>query len=429
MPQMPAPVRTCAGIVLGAAICGALPSVAAAAAGSPVATRVSDRNVPIELGTQREIVVEGLEHPWSMAWLPDGSLLVTERPGRLRIVRDGRLDPQPIAGVPAVFAQNQGGLLDVALHPQFASNRFVYLTYSHGTQAANRTRLARGRLEGNRLQNVQVLFEVAHTKSGGAHFGSRIAWLPDSTLLLSIGDGGNPPTSLDGRFMREYAQDLSRHFGKILRLRDDGTVPPDNPFAKTAGAQPAIWAYGHRNIQGLTYDRTRNQVWSTEHGSLGGDELNRPRAGGNSGWPLVSRTREYTTGAPVSAAQSRPGMDDPVVLWEVSVAPSGLLVYDGSAFPQWRGDLFAGSLMSLDVRRIDLDEQGRVLGETAVRVGQRVRDVRQGPDGFLYVLTDERAARLLRFRPAAVGPTAPVALPSTTAAPAGSTAKPVPAPP
>ncbi len=377
-------------------------------------TLVSDRNVPVEPGARREVVADGLEHPWAMAWLPDGAMLVTERPGRLRLVRDGRVDPTPIAGVPAVFAQNQGGLLDVALHPRFAENRLVYLTYSHGTTEANRTRVARGRLVEHRLEDVEVIFEVGQAKPGGAHFGSRLAWLPDGTLLVSIGDGGNPPTSLDGRFIRENAQDLSSHLGKIVRLRDDGTVPPDNPFGGRSGVAPGLWSMGHRNIQGLAVDRARGAVWATEHGSLGGDELNRVSAGANAGWPVVSRTRDYRTGQPVSAETTRQGMLDPVLLWEVSVAPSGLAVYDGAAFPQWRGDLFSGSLVSLDVRRLDLDESGAILGETALRVGQRVRDVRQGPDGFLYVLTDERAGRLLRFVPDAAGQTAPVAMPNRT---------------
>lgn len=389
-------------------------ALAGAGAGGDVRTVVSDRNVPIEPGARRETVVEGLENPWSMAWLPDGALLVTERPGRLRIVRDGKLDPKPVAGVPAVFAQGQGGLLDVAVHPRFADNRLVYLTYSDGTAEANRTRVARGELVGGELRDVRTIFEVARPKPGAQHFGSRLAWLPDGTLLVSIGDGGNPPTALDGRLIRENAQDPSSHLGKVVRLRDDGSVPPDNPWVDEAGAQPALWTLGHRNVQGLAYDPLRRVVWATEHGALGGDELNRLAAGANYGWPAVSRTREYRGGAPVGSSAPKAGMTEPALLWEVAVAPSGLAVYAATAFPQWRGDLFSGSLAGADVRRLDLDDAGRIVGETAIRIGARVRDVRVGPDGFLYVLTDERSGRLLRFVPDAPAPAA-----APAAAPAG----------
>jgi glucose/arabinose dehydrogenase len=405
------------GSMIGA---GALYALAGSvAAGAAPATVVSDRNVPIEPGTRRETVVEGLEQPWGMAWLPDGTLLVTERPGRLRVVRDGRLEPQPVTGLPAVLAHGQGGLLDVAVHPRFADNALVYVTYSHGTPEANRTRVARARLVGRELRDVRTIFEVQQAKPGGAHFGSRLAWLPDGTLLVSIGDGGNPPTSLDGRLIRENAQDLASHLGKVVRLRDDGTPAVDNPFAKGAGAAaPVVWTLGHRNVQGLAWDPFRRTVWATEHGALGGDELNRLVAGGNYGWPTVSRTREYRGGTPVGAPPPRAGMSEPALLWEVAVAPSGLAVYDGSAFPQWRGDLFSGSLMGADVRRLDLDDAGRIVGETALRVGARVRDVRAGPDGFLYVLTDERAGRLLRYVPESAPAPTPPATPPATVTPA-----------
>jgi glucose/arabinose dehydrogenase len=391
---------------LVAAIAVAAPGVAAAAAAgakppAPAAathaTVVSDRNVPVETGARRETFVEGLEQPWGMAFLPDGRLLVTERPGRLRIVEGGKLLPAAVTGVPEVFAQGQGGLLDVAVHPRFADNGLVYLTYAHGTADANRTRVARGRLDGGALEDVRVIFEANRTKTGGSHFGSRLAWLPDGTLLVSIGDGGNPPTMLDGRLIRDNAQDPAAHLGKVVRLADDGSAAPGVPSG--AGAAQ-VWTLGHRNVQGLAYDPFRRTVWATEHGALGGDELNRLEAARNYGWPLVSRTREYVGGAPVGNAPPREGMTEPVLLWEVAVAPSGLVVYEGAAFPQWRGDLFSGSLMGADVRRIDLDDAGRPVGETALRVGARVRDLEVGPDGLLYVLTDERAGRLLRYSPA-----------------------------
>lgn len=376
---------------------------ATAAQQSPAAaTHVSARNAPAETGARRETLVEGLEHPWSMAWLPDGTLLVTERPGRLRVVQDGKLRPEPVAGTPAVLAQGQGGLLDLAVHPRFASNRLVYMTLAQGTAEANNTVVARARLSEDlsRLDEVQTLYTVPRAKSGGQHFGSRLLFLPDGSLLVSIGDGGNPPAALDGAPIRNQAQNTGAAFGKVLRLTDEGRPARGNPLAGRAGALPEIFTLGHRNVQGMAFDRTRNAVWVNEHGALGGDELNRLSPGANFGWPTVSRTREYVGGAPVGSLSAQ-GMTDPAVLWEVSTAPSGLAVYDGAAFPQWRGDIFSGGLASSDIRRIDLDESGRVVGETALRMGARVRDVRVGPDGFLYALTDERNGRLLRFVPAA----------------------------
>jgi len=386
------------------ALAAALPAAAVAA---PL---ISEHNVPIEPGTQRETLVDGLEHPWSMAWLPDGTLLVTERPGRLRIVREGKLEPVPVAGVPAVFAGGQGGLLDVAVHPQFARTKWIYFTLSIGTMEANRTRIVRATWADGRLDNLTTIFENAREKPSGQHFGARLAWLPDGTLLASIGDGGNPPVALDGAFIRLNAQKSSMHFGKVVRLKDDGSVPADNPFRAQAGARPEIWTLGHRNIQGLAYDPIRQVVWATEHGALGGDEFNRLAAGGNYGWPVACRTREYATGKDVCVAPTAPGTTEPIILWQVSTAPSGLMVYTGDKFPQWRGDVFAGGLASADIRRIDLDEAGAVIGETALRMGARVRDVRQGPDGLVYVLTDERQGRLIRLSPAgASAPPAPIA--------------------
>jgi glucose/arabinose dehydrogenase len=398
-----------ASALLAAAVAAPVTATSPSLPALPAGTTLSARNVPIEMGARREVVAEGLEHPWGLAFLPDGSALVTERPGRLRVLRDGALVAEPVAGVPAVFAQNQGGLLDVIAHPRFAENQLVYLTYAHGTAEANTTRLARARFTGTALEGLEVIFESNQPKPAAGHFGSRLAWMADGTLLVSIGDGGNPPTSLDGGFIREKAQDPASHWGKILRLNDDGSAAADAPFADSA---IGVWSIGHRNIQGLAVDATRNAVWATEHGSLGGDELNRVQAGNNHGWPKVSLTREYVGGAPVGDATTREGMVDPVLLWDTAVAPSGLTIYAGTAFPQWQGDLFSGSLVSLDVRRIDLDEAGAIRGETALRVGQRVREVEVGPDGFLYVLTDERAGRVMRFVPAtpAAAPTAPQAI-------------------
>lgn len=344
-------------------------------------------------------VVENLEHPWGVVWLPDGSLLVTERPGRVRLIRNGGLDPTPIPGVPEVLAARQGGLLDISLHPQFAQNRWVYFTYAHGTLQANQTRVARARFDGQTLTDWTVIFEVDRSKEDGQHFGSRMAWLPDGTLLVSIGDGGNPPVELDGDLIRNQAQNLERRLGKIVRINDDGSIPSDNPFAGRENADPAIWSYGHRNIQGLAIDPVTNQIWSTEHGARGGDELNRIQAGQNYGWPIVTHSREYSGGV-ISEERSRPGMIDPLVVWTPATAPSGLAIYRGDRIPQWQGHLFAGGLVSQDVRRIQLDAAGNVVNQQPIDIGARVRDVRQGPDGLLYVLTDESNGRLIRLEPA-----------------------------
>jgi aldose sugar dehydrogenase len=343
-------------------------------------------------------VVEGLERPWSMAWLPDKTMLVTEKVGRLRLIRQGNLLPTPIAGVPKVMSSGQGGLMDVSLHPRFAQNQLIYLTYAHGSQNANRTRLVRAKLAGNTLQDLKVIFEVSQEKSDGQHFGSRIAWLPDGTLLLAIGDGGNPPVELTGDLIRKQAQNLRSHLGKIVRLKDDGSVPPDNPFVNNNNADPKIWSYGHRNIQGLAYDPTKKRVWVTEHGARGGDELNLSEAGKNYGWPIVTHSQEYF-GGEISPERSRAGMVAPKVVWTPSIAPSGLAIYTGDRFPAWQGDLFAGGLVGKGIRRIDLNDSGNVQSQEEIPIGQRVRDVRQGPDGLLYVLTDESNGRLLRLEP------------------------------
>ncbi|MEB3179789.1 MAG: PQQ-dependent sugar dehydrogenase, partial [Nostocaceae cyanobacterium] len=345
-------------------------------------------------------VVEGLEHPWGLAWLPDGSMLITERPGRLRIVSSsGVLDPKPISGVPQVFAVGQGGLLDVSVHPRFAENRLVYLTYADGSESANRTRVARATLDGKALKNLQVIFEVSQSKSGGQHFGSRILWLPDGTMLVAIGDGGNPPVRLEGDLIRKQAQNLRSRLGKIIRLNDDGSIPQNNPFVKKGKADPSVWSYGHRNIQGIALDPEKNRVWASEHGARGGDELNLVEAGKNYGWPVVTHSQEYA-GGEISKERSRPGMVDPKLVWATTTAPSGLAFYSSDRVPAWKGDLFSGGLVSQDVNRIDLDANGKVLGEQSIKIGQRVRDVRQGPDGLLYILTDEQNGQMIRLEPA-----------------------------
>lgn len=343
---------------------------------------------------QKVTVIEGLEHPWSMVWLPNGEILITERPGRLRVVREGKLDPKAIAGVPEVFAVGQGGLLDVAIHPQFAQNRWIYLTYAHGDREANRTRVARAVYDGTSLRDLRVIFEVSQAKTGSQHFGSRLLWLPDGTLLVAIGDGGNPPLQLAGDLIRKQSQNLQSHLGKIIRINDDGSLPKDNPFMGSK-----IWSYGHRNIQGISFDPMTRRVWATEHGAKGGDELNLIEKGKNYGWPVVSASQEYGTNTPVSREKSRPGLIDPKTIWTPAIAPSGLVFYTGNRFPNWQGNLFAGGLVSRDIRRLEVDKSGEIINQEAIPIGQRVRDVRQSPDGFLYLLTDEGNGQLIRLEP------------------------------
>ncbi len=363
----------------------------------PTANQTSDP-LPTQPAVKHVTVIEGLEHPWGMDWLPNGDILVTERSGRLRIVKNGKLEPQPIQGVPEVLAVGQGGLLDVAVHPNFTTNGYVYLTYASGTRNQNQTRIARAILEDNQLREVEVIFEVSPVKTRGQHFGSRLQWLQDGTLLASIGDGGNPPLKIDGELSREQAQKLDSYLGKIIRINDDGTIPDDNPFLAQENVNPAIWSYGHRNIQGLAIDKETGQVWSTEHGSRGGDELNKIVAGENYGWPVVTHSKEYT-GGEISDQRSLPGMVDPLVVWTPAIAPSGLTVYDGDKFPDWKGDLFAGGLVAREVIRIDLNDANEIVGKYPIKFQQRVRDVKQGSDGLIYVLTDDKKGKLIRLEP------------------------------
>lgn len=345
-------------------------------------------------------VAGGIAHPWAMAWLADGRLLVTSRGGTLHELRGDRFVEVPIDGLPPVYAENQGGLMDLAPHPDDRERPRLYLTLSTGSDDANRTILVRGRLDGERLTDIQTLFAVEPTKSGGEHFGSRLLWLPDGTLLMSVGDGGNPPRRVGDRLAREQAQNLATHLGAILRLTEEGRPAPDNPFVDRAGARPEIWSYGHRNIQGLARDPATGRVWATEHGPFGGDELNRIERGKNYGWPLQTQGLDYRTREPIGQPRAE-GTLEPLVVWSPAHAPSGLAVYTGDRFPAWRGSLLSGGLVSEDVRRITLDGDGRVrvTDQESLPIGRRVRDVRQGPDGFIYVLTDERDGRLLRIEP------------------------------
>ena len=348
-------------------------------------------------GFKQTIVLQGLERPWGMAWLPDGALLITERGGRMQLLRKGVLERVEIGTIPDLFVAGQAGLMDISLHPRYSENNFVYLTYSKGNFQSNRTSILRAKFDGKTFSNPQIIFEVTPSKSGDQHFGSRIVWLPDETMLVAIGDGGNPPLEIDGELSRFQAQKLDSQLGKILRLNDDGSIPKDNPFVKTAKANPAIWSYGHRNIQGLFADPRTKQVWETEHGSRGGDELNLVEAGKNYGWPIVTFSKEYT-GGEISNKTSRPDMVDPKLVWTPAIAPSGLMLYGGEIFPDWQGNLFVGGLVAKQVIRIKTENNKAVIQET-IPIGQRVRDVREGTDGFIYILTDEQSGQLIRLEP------------------------------
>ncbi|MEM9217992.1 MAG: PQQ-dependent sugar dehydrogenase [Cyanobacteria bacterium P01_F01_bin.150] len=355
------------------------------------ATSVSNNEVKVTT------VMSGLDHPWGMDWLPDGSMLITERSGQLWHVQEGNL-PVSIDGLPDILVRGQGGLLDIAIHPQFEQNSWIYISYASGARRANHTRVMRAELRENQLQNVEDIFQVSQLKPEAQHFGSRLTWLPDQTLLISIGDGGNPPVSLDGELIRFQAQSLNSHLGKVLRINDDGSVPSDNPFSQNPDAEPLVWSYGHRNIQGLAYDPVTDRVWASEHGARGGDEINLIEPGQNYGWPLATHSQEYS-GGDISPDQSLPGMVDPLVVWTPSIAPSGFMVYRGDRFPQWQGNLFAGGLVSRELQRFEVDDLGNIVGQYFMPIGQRVREVKQGPDGLIYVLTDEDNGQLLRLAP------------------------------
>ena len=349
-----------------------------------------------EHGFRVVTVAEGLEHPWSVAFLPNGDLLVTERPGRLRLVRNGVVQPQPIEGVPAVVARGQGGLLDVVLHPSFAQNQLVYLSYSKPSGSGAVTGVVRGRFDGTRLTDVEEIFEGSNFSEGGNHFGSRLVFDDEGYLFITVGDRAAPPSLGTGE--SHPAQDLSTHAGTVVRLHDDGRVPDDNPFVGQANAKPEIWSYGHRSLQGLALD-AEGRLWESEHGPQGGDELNLIRPGLNYGWPVIGYGVNYG-GAVIHESTEREGMEQPVHYWVPSIATSGLTIYDGDAFPGWRGNAFLGALRAQLVSRVIL-EDGRAVREERLLegFGERIRDVRTGPDGFIYLLTDSPDGRVLRLEP------------------------------
>jgi len=338
-----------------------------------------------------EQLVTGLQNPWGLTVLPDGDMLVTERRGRLRRISGGRLLEQPIGGLAEVRPKGQGGLMGIALHPRFADNGLVYLSFSGEGRGGVGTEVMRGRLDGMQLRNTEVIFRAEPKSGAGRHFGSRLVFDDDGLLFVSHGDRGK----------QDQAQDLGDHRGSLFRINDDGSVPADNPFVGRRGAKPEIYAYGHRNIQGLALDPVTGRLWSHEHGPQGGDELNIERPGVNYGWPVITYGVNYGIGTRIGEGTEKPGMEQPVHYWVPSIAPSGLAVYRGDAFPGWRGNLFVGSLKFGLLVRLVIDDD-RVTTEERLldNVYGRIRDVVAAPDGYLYLLTDADPGQVLRVRPA-----------------------------
>ncbi len=336
-----------------------------------------------------ETVAAGFSHPWSIAFLPDGDYLVSEKSGSLRRVSPEGEKSDPLTGVPETYFASQGGFFDVVLDPAFVENQTIYLSFAYGTPEANGTRIVRATLKGNALEDVEPIFTVSPLKDTPAHYGGKLAFLPDGTLLMTTGDGFN---------FREAPMDPFSQLGKTIRIHVDGSIPEDNPFADGVEGSAAIYTMGHRNPQGLVVDPEGN-VWLHEHGPQGGDELNLLKPGANYGWPATTHGINYS-GAYVSPFKTAPGIEPPLTHWTPSIAPSGMAFYDGDQFPQWKGDLLVGALVDQDVKHLDL-EGTSLVGETAIfpEVKARIRDVRVGPDGFVYLLTDREGGKILRVRP------------------------------
>ena len=337
-----------------------------------------------------ETLVEGLEHPWGLAFFDDGRLLVSERTGQLRIIDAGKVS-EPLEGLPEIWVGGQGGLMDVAIH-----EGLIYFSYAEpGKLLTNSTAVARATLVDNRLENVEVIFSQAPKYISRAHFGSRLVFAPDGTLFITLGE----------RFLpRDDAQTLDNHHGKLIRINPDGTVPENNPFVNVPDALPEIWSFGHRNSQGAAINPETGKLWMHEHGPKGGDEINIPEAGKNYGWPVITFGREYTGGEVGDGITHKEGMEQPIYYWVPSIAPSGMMFYSGDAFPAWQGNLFVGSLKFKQLVRLELDGDEVVAEERLFEeaIGQRIRDVRQGPDGLIYLLTDDsKNGKILRLSPVA----------------------------
>lgn len=336
-------------------------------------------------------ILSGLEQPWGMAWLPNGGMLITEKRGHLRRISDGQLLEQPINGLPEVYPVGQGGLMDVALHPEFSENRLVYLSYTAAGDGGYGTEVIRGRLTGNRLEDVEVVFKALPKSNGGLHFGSRLLFAQDGTLFITLGERGK----------KEQAQDLNTHPGSLIRINADGSIPADNPFAGSEGSRSEIYTYGNRNIQGIASQPGSGQIWIHEHGPQGGDEVNLVKAGTNYGWPAITYGVNYGSGTKIGEGTHKKGMAQPVHYWDPSIAPSGMTFYDGEHFPEWDSDLFVGSLKFGLLARLEVKDNSVVHEERLLEDHlRRVRDIRQGPDGYLYILTGESNGQLLRLEPA-----------------------------
>jgi glucose/arabinose dehydrogenase len=339
-----------------------------------------------------ETVAGGLEHPWALAFLPDGRMLVTERPGRLRIVTPTGTVSAPLTGLPPIAARGQGGLLDVAIDPDFARNRLVYLSFAEpGDNETAGTAVARGTLGESGLENVQVIYRQRPKLTGAGHFGSRLVFGRDGTLFITQGDRQR---------YRDSAQSLTAGMGKVMRINADGSIPRDNPFVGRQGVQPEIWSYGHRNVQAAALDPATGQLWTGEHGARGGDELNNPQPGKNYGWPVITYGVDYS-GARIGEGTAKEGMEQPVYYWDPVIAASGMAFYTGDALPGWKGSLFIGSMTPGALVRLVL-ENGKVVREERYlgELSERIRDVQQGPDGFLYLVTDNPRGRVLKVVPA-----------------------------
>jgi len=378
-------------LVRGTSTIFAIAAILAAIAHSAAAQAPRSPTPPvIDAPVRTTTVASGLEHPWGLAFLPDGRMLVTERPGRLRIVeKDGKAG-KPLAGVPQVFASGQGGLLDVTLSPTFAQDRLVYLSYAEPGEGGAGTAVARGRLGDGGLEDLKVIWRQVPKVSGPNHWGSRLVFARDGTLFVTVGD----------RYAyRDRAQDLSTTIGKVIRINPDGSIPQDNPFVKRDGARAEIWSYGHRNVQAAALDPKTGQLWTVEHGARGGDELNHPQAGKNYGWPVITYGVDYS-GARIGEGTAKAGMEQPVYYWDPVIAPSGATFYTGDAFPEWRGSLFVGSMRPGALVRLTISGDHVTSEERYLPDAGRVREVVQGPDGLLYLLTDESNGRILRVEPA-----------------------------
>jgi glucose/arabinose dehydrogenase len=334
-------------------------------------------------------VAEGLEHPWGLAFLPDGRMLVTERPGRIRIVdRDGHLS-EPVAGVPKVYARGEGGLLDVTLDPDFASNNLIYFAFAEAGEGGAATSVARAKLVGDRLEDLTIIFRQRPKVPGSAHFGARLLFLKDGTLLVTLGE----------RNARDLIADLKSDMGKLVRINPDGSIPKDNPFVGRSDVAPEIYSLGHRNVQGAAINPATGELWTGEHGAKGGDEINIPKPGKNYGWDVIAYGREYS-GAKIGEGTAKPGLEQPIYYWDPSIAPSGMNFYTGDKFPAWRGNLFVAALKYRMLVRLEVDGQRVVSEERLLEgMGKRLRDVVQGPDGYLYLLTDEDDGQILRLEP------------------------------